>query len=189
VRIPEGLRARLRGTWRPVFLVIAPVALLTVVAMVWLWPSGSSAPADDTHYVDGNVRTVLHAACTTDDEAAQAAGQQHCGTVVVRVTSGPDAGQEITTDVPSGPGAIQVREGEDVALLYLPDTPIGETYQIADHQRGSQLWVLLAAFALADKGTHGAAGRFDITALRTIKHRVEGAIRFLATLFRGASGR
>lgn len=149
VRIPEGLRARLRGTWRPVFLVIAPVAVLTVVAMVWLWPSGSSTADDDTHYVDGTVGTVLHAACSADDGAAQAAGQQDCGTIVVRVTSGPDAGQEITTDVPSGPGAIQVREGDDVVLLYLPDTPVGETYQIADHQRGSQLWVLAAAFVLA----------------------------------------
>lgn len=149
MRIPEGVRSRLCDTWRPVFLVIAPVAVLTIVAMVWLWPSGSSTAGDDTPYVDGTVRTVLHAACTTEDEAAQAAGQLDCGTVMVRVTSGPDAGQEITTDVPSGPGAIQVREGDDIVLLYLPDTPLGDTYQIADHQRGSQLWVLIAAFVLA----------------------------------------
>jgi uncharacterized membrane protein len=34
-------------------------------------------------------------------------------------------------------------------MVYLPDSPIGSAYQIIDHQRGTQLWLLVAAFALA----------------------------------------
>ncbi|MFG1922819.1 YibE/F family protein [Cryptosporangium sp. NPDC048952] len=138
----------MRAPWRPVLVVILPIALLTIVAMVWLWPSGARTAADDTQYVDGTVSTVVHAACTSE-EAAQAAGRTDCGGIVLRLTSGPDAGEDVTTDVPSGPGAPDVHEGDDVVLLYLPDTPVGEPYQIADHQRGTQLWVLGAAFVLA----------------------------------------
>ncbi|MBW8487286.1 hypothetical protein [Actinomadura parmotrematis] len=42
-------------------------------------------------------------------------------------------------------------------------------------------------FSQFNKGTHGTAGRYDIPALRTIKHRVEDSIRFLSTLVRGSS--
>ncbi|GAA0253898.1 YibE/F family protein [Cryptosporangium japonicum] len=143
------MRVRLRGVWRPVLVVIVPIALLTIVGMVWLWPSGAGTAPDRTQYVNATVRTIVHAPCASDDEAARAAGQTDCGAVVVRVTSGPDTNQDVTTDVPSGPGAPALHEGDDVVLLYLPDTPVGETYQIADHQRGGQLWVLGAAFVLA----------------------------------------
>jgi hypothetical protein len=40
-------------------------------------------------------------------------------------------------------------------------------------------------FGEFNKGTHGEAGRFDITALRAIKSRVEGAVRFLSTVICG----
>jgi uncharacterized membrane protein len=34
-------------------------------------------------------------------------------------------------------------------LMYLPDMPAEPAYQISDHQRGRQLWVLAVAFVLA----------------------------------------
>ena len=143
----RDLTVRMRGVWRPVWLVVLPAVVLTIVGMAWLWPSGTGATPDETQYVDGTVTTVVHAACSSADVQA-APGQLDCGTVVVRLAGGPDAGQEVTTDVPAGPGAPQVDEGDDVVLLHLPDTPVGEPYQIADHRRDRQLWVLGAAFAL-----------------------------------------
>jgi hypothetical protein len=40
-------------------------------------------------------------------------------------------------------------------------------------------------FGVFNKGTHGEAGQFDITALWALKSRVEGAVRFLSTVIRG----
>ncbi|MEU4159214.1 hypothetical protein [Actinoplanes sp. NPDC026670] len=40
-------------------------------------------------------------------------------------------------------------------------------------------------FSQFNRGTHGTAGRFDVPALRAIKHRVEASIRFLSTLVQG----
>ncbi|MFB9320071.1 YibE/F family protein [Cryptosporangium minutisporangium] len=125
--------------------------------MAWLWPSGTpgSATPDDSQYLNGTVTDVLHAACPEPSSATGevppgvSPGQIDCGTVTVRLASGPNRGEEITVDVPSGPGAPDVTAGDEVVLLYLPDTPVGEPYQIADHQRGRQLWVIAAAFLLA----------------------------------------
>jgi len=65
------------------------------------------------------------------------------------VAAGPDRGRTVTVDLPSGPGVPVVAGGDDVVLIYLPDTPGGAGYQLADHQRGTQLWILAAALALA----------------------------------------
>jgi uncharacterized membrane protein len=42
-----------------------------------------------------------------------------------------------------------VKEGEDVVLLYTPSNPEVLRYQVIDHERGLQLWLILAALALA----------------------------------------
>jgi uncharacterized membrane protein len=55
----------------------------------------------------------------------------------------------VDTDIPFGPGAPKVSAGDRVTLIYTPDSPAGQQYQIIDHQRGRQLWFLLIAFALA----------------------------------------
>lgn len=44
-------------------------------------------------------------------------------------------------------------------------------------------------FSQFNKGTHGSAGSFDISALRTIKNRVEDSIRFLSKLVQGVQPR
>lgn len=152
--LPRRLIEGARRAWRPALIVIIPVALLTLAAMVWLWPPKSRATTDASQYVTGTVTSVLHASCpkpTAGGELppGQTAGQTDCGSVLVRLTSGPEDGEQIAVDVPSGPGAPKVTDGDDVTLLYLPDTPFGDPYQIADHQRGRQLWVMGAAFVLA----------------------------------------
>ena len=40
-----------------------------------------------------------------EDEPSGGAPEAVCGTVTVRLTIGADAGTEVTTDIPSGPGA------------------------------------------------------------------------------------
>jgi uncharacterized membrane protein len=137
--------------------LLITAALATLVAMVLLWPHPSrSAEAAPPDRVNGEVTAVQPIDCAQDPEAQVPAGEESpsgaatiCGTVAVRLTSGPEAGKDITTDIPAGPGAISVAHGDDIELLYLPDSPDGQLYSIYDHQRSTQLWVLAAAFALA----------------------------------------
>jgi len=44
---------------------------------------------------------------------------------------------------------------------------------------------VMKLFRVFNEGTHGSAGKFSLNSLRSIKARVEGAIRFLSTVIRG----
>jgi uncharacterized membrane protein len=141
-------------TVRLAVAVLVPLAVLTAVALIWLWPerdfstanSAGGQPAIHT----GSVVGVRLEPCPEGevDPSAPSGVKQACGAVTVKVTSGPDDGRRVVTDIPSGPGAITVRPGDAVTLVYLPDDPGGNTYQIQDHQRGLQLWLLAAIFAI-----------------------------------------
>jgi len=142
---------------RVALAVVIPAAVITVIALVWLWPDAVKGPQRSgvgAQRVNGEVVAVEPAPCPAPPPGSEApAGSTArvvvCGTAKVRLADGPDAGQEVTTDIPSGPGAPIVRAGDQVVLVYLPDTLGGRPYQIQDHQRGLQLWMLGCAFALA----------------------------------------
>lgn len=144
-----------RAAVRLALAVLAPIAVLAVVAMVWLWPDGpdSQQPWQGPPRVSADVVKVVPEPCPALPEGTQAppgaATPTVCGTVVLRLTSGSDAGGEVVTDIPSGPGAPTIRSGDHVVVIYLEDALSGTPYQIIDHQRGSRLWLLLAVFALA----------------------------------------
>ena len=135
--------------------VLLPIAALTLVAMVLLWPhdpTDRAVPAGDR--VTGEVTAVRTAPCPEvppDDEvpAGEPGPPTVCGTVTVRLGSGPDSGTEITTDVPNGPDAITVAPGDDIDLLRLTDSPGGSMYSIYDHRRSTQLWIIGVAFVAA----------------------------------------
>ncbi|NYI99683.1 putative membrane protein [Nocardioides thalensis] len=135
--------------------VIAPVAVLTLVAMIWMWPDDVAPPesGEAVEQVEGEVTAIAEEACPDPPEdapqdAVDRAASARCGTATVRLTSGKDRGTEIETALPSGPGSSEVEEGDGV-LLIESSTPEGEVYSIVDHQRSTELWLLAAAFALA----------------------------------------
>ncbi|HEV7756006.1 MAG TPA: YibE/F family protein [Mycobacteriales bacterium] len=134
---------------RSASIVLAVAGLLTLLAVIWLWPgsppAGGPAAAVPPTLVTGDVLSVDRSSCPDATAPELAPG---CG-VTVRLTEGPDAGKRITTDIPSGPGAPTVTAGDGVTLAYQADPANGKPYQITDHQRGSQLWILVAAFVLA----------------------------------------
>lgn len=139
--VPDSARMR-----RLALAVIAPIAVITVVAMIVLWPPGVGAPeqAGATEQFNGEVTSVDREQCgekIADDVNG-------CGNAQVLVTSGAEEGQSIEAPLPDGPGAPRIDEGDDVVLI-LTDSPEGETYSIVDHQRATELWVLAAAFVLA----------------------------------------
>ena len=125
--------------------VVAPLAAVTLVAMVLMWPPGlaaSEAPGAEQH--PGTVVGVEREECPE----ALPDDVNGCGTARVRITDGPDRGLEVDPVLPNGLGAPTVAVGDDVVLI-VSETPEGQSWSIVDHQRASGLWVLAAAFVLA----------------------------------------
>lgn len=133
---------------------VAGLLCLVGLAMLWLWPDGSSAAAstDPARQINGVVVSIERQPCPerpADQSSSQPDAGESCETAQVRLTSGDPEGNTITVPVPRGTGAPTVNVDDEVALSYSADNPPGTQYAIADHLRGTQLWVLLAAFILA----------------------------------------
>jgi uncharacterized membrane protein len=164
---PENRRLR-----RVAMAVVAPIAVVTLVAMIWLWPSEDVAVSDQSGSAEqfsGEITSIDREPCAEDlpDDV------NGCGTAQVRITADAEEGSEISAPLPNGPGAPTVAEGDDVVLIQTT-SPDGEAFSIVDHQRSTGLWVLVAAFALALI----AFGRWrGVTALAGL------AVTFLLLLF------
>lgn len=150
-------RPTTRRAGRFALTVLGCAAAVTLTAMVLLWPDGSGRGSDQTGdgatQATGDVVAVVQTACPQvpegQDPSVPGGQREVCGTVTVRLTSGAEAGQEITADIPAGPGAPEVEAGDRLVLIVTEGAESGVDYQILDHQRGRQLWVLGIAFALA----------------------------------------
>lgn len=137
---PESGRLR-----RIAAAVIAPVAVVTLVAMVLLWPTEDIEKQQGAaEQFSGEIVAIDSETCAEELED----DVNGCGTAQVRVTSGAEEGQEVTAPLPNGPGAPEIAEGDDVVLIESA-TPDGQRFVIVDHQRTTGLWVLAGAFALA----------------------------------------
>jgi uncharacterized membrane protein len=161
------------GTVRAVLAVIVPLALVTVAALIWMWPQTpqpTGAPAAEMTRVTGTVIGIDLKPCVQqpawpgEPAAAQGAGgtppkadPKKCGDARVRLTSGADAGQIVTTVLPNGPGTQTFAVDDKVILLRTPAAPDagtgaatdGNGYQLSDHNRSSPLWLIAGAFVLA----------------------------------------
>lgn len=148
-------------TRRLALAVIAPIAVATLAAMIWLWPPALPAPQDvgSAEQLEGVVTAIEREPCAEElsDEV------NGCGRAQVRITDGADEGQEVVAPLPNGPGAPEISESDEVVLI-LGESPDGEIYSIVDHQRSDQLLVLVLAFVLALiafgrwRGVSGLAG-------------------------------
>lgn len=125
---------------RIALVVIAPLAALTMVGLVWLWPAQISPDggAGGAAEHPGRVTAVQHEACS---EPASAEG---CGTATVRLEDG-----RVLQDVElsGAAGDMDVAVDDDVVVLGT-QLPEGWAWAVVDHQRDRGLWVLGLAFAL-----------------------------------------
>jgi uncharacterized membrane protein len=144
-----------RRAMRFAVAVLVAAALGSIVGMILLWPSAGPASTDPegggVTQVTGEVVSVQRVECPppAEDTPGTPAERTACGAVIVRLTSGADRGQLVDTDLPGGPGAPSVNPGDDVVLTQTEGALDGFEYQIADHQRSTQLWVLVGVFVLA----------------------------------------
>ncbi|MEU4835148.1 YibE/F family protein [Streptosporangium sp. NPDC023615] len=153
---PAGSRT---AVWA-ILAVIVPLAIVTVAALVHLWPSETVSTAQQAavERVNGTITAVTLTPCPQEpplEGESQAApppppDPATCGDARIRLTGGPQAGRQVTSALPSGPGAQRFAAGDDVVLIHTPGGgPEVAPYQISDHDRSSPLWLAGAAFALA----------------------------------------
>ncbi|HCT75169.1 MAG TPA: YibE/F family protein [Micromonosporaceae bacterium] len=131
--------------------VVIPAAVLTIIGLIWLWPGKiASEPWTGPPHYTGNVVSVTKAECLVPPEAGTPEKGRVCGTVTLRVNSGPDAGKQVTSTLPSGQGAPVIEPGNEVIIIQTEnfDEPGELRYDIIDHERGNSMWLMLAVFAL-----------------------------------------
>jgi uncharacterized membrane protein len=171
--------------------IVAPLALLTVVALVWLWPSpgaigDGSASAPE---IPGRVVAVEEQTCPDGTPA----DVERCGTV--RVSVGTEDPVEVTAPLPGGLGAPEVEVDDDVVLIR-NETPDGVAYAVVDHQRGTGLWFVGLAFVLAlvafgrwrgVASLAGLAATFAILALFVIPAILDGSPPLLVAVVGSAA--
>ncbi|MFC8848758.1 MULTISPECIES: YibE/F family protein [unclassified Micromonospora] len=147
---PPGVRRLLVAT-------VVPLFVITVIAAIVLWPRDGGPEVDGGSPVPryhGTVTRVVTEECPPQPgtpEAGPDVADGPCGTVTVRVEQGPDAGQQVETPIPTGPGAPTVAVDDRIVLVKLTDPadPTASAYNIAEHQRGTPLVWLAVVFALA----------------------------------------
>lgn len=138
---------------RLALVLIAPLAFITLAAMVWLWPQPLPNPTERHAAAErtGQVTAIQAAECTPGEQDLPGTGVapgQSCGTASVRLSDGLGAGSVIRVQIPTGPGAPAVTVGDDVVLIE-SEGPEGTEFAIVDHTRGVGLGVLVGALALA----------------------------------------
>ncbi len=137
---PRSSRLSSRRVRTLVLGLLVPLALMTVLGMVALWPGDDPPRVEGGQLVNATVVTTQACPDLLPDQCLQAE---------VLVTSGPDAGQTFLAGAPAGVGAPQVQAGDQVVLQSNIDAPRDQRYVVTDFQRGSALWVLAAVFAVA----------------------------------------
>lgn len=143
------------GASRLILASVVAVLCVVIVAMVWLWPD--TAPrhlaSSATQQLSGTVTSIKAQPCpkAAQDKLANPGDRAGavCGTVDIRLADGPEPGRRVTSKLPSGVGAPDVAVSDDVVVNYTAANPADLRYALVDHQRGTQLWTLLAAFVLA----------------------------------------
>lgn len=138
-----------------VLAAVVPLLCIVIVAMVWLWPDTAprKLPPDIGQQLSGTITAIKAQPCQPAPRGKGAnpgnqPAQTVCGTADIRLGEGP-AARRASAALPEGVGAPRLAVGDDVVVRYTADTRADLRYEITDFQRGAQLWILFAAFALA----------------------------------------
>ncbi len=135
---------------------VVPLLLATLATAVALWPrdTRTAEPGTEPPRYHGTVTKVVTEPCPptpAPPDPGLTTADGPCGEVTVRVEQGPDAGRQVGTPIPAGPGAPDVAVDDEIILVELtdPTDPTTSMYTIAEHQRGKPLLWLVALFAAA----------------------------------------
>lgn len=137
------------------WVVLAMIALFTVLGLVALWPDGRQViepPSGAGPRVESaTVADVEEGGCRAGGTAPVGARTSGCRRITVEVTSGPDTGEVVGFDLG---GTFDIAAGDDVRVSAtdIPVESVGgvavEPYSFSDFERRPALLLLGIAFAL-----------------------------------------
>lgn len=136
--------------------VVLPLVAITAVALVVLWPSGDVERPEGYERPE-RVTGTVEALQPCSPELADVAGQGASGTCTstrVRLDAnaehtGASAGDVVEAPLPMGTGAPRVEAGDDVVLFHSPGGLEAVQWSIADFDRSTPMYLLIALFAVA----------------------------------------
>ncbi|HEY9294005.1 MAG TPA: YibE/F family protein [Microlunatus sp.] len=147
---------------RLMIVILIPVAIWTVVGLVWLWPHNTSDHIrEDTSTYSakgvtlpkGEITKVQTMSCQGQAGSAPGQGEQpSCATITVKLLEGPEEGQQVDVVLTSAQYGSGVDVGQKVKLFRVPPAQGGQgqaSYQFSDFDRSIPLIVLAVAFAIA----------------------------------------
>ena len=143
----HGAAPASRTLSRLLALAVAPFLLATVVGLVLLWPSGdvqrneAFGPPAELH--KGAVVARDSRPCLGAPESSPA----RCASITVRLSQGPEAGEEVAIEIGEGAGAPSVGEGDPVIVGRTQDETGAVSYYFSDFQRRTPLLILGLLFA------------------------------------------
>jgi len=157
VRTADGIRQE-RKALRLLSVVLIPLALLTVLGMIFLWPSSKTTDnvpggLSSATFPEATVLAVQAFPCPQSGVQPDVYGNQElvsCATAVVELSGGSDAGQTVTIQIPAEIYAGGVDVGDDLRLIRtLSPGSDGAGYAFHDFSRTTPLMWLVIAFVLA----------------------------------------
>jgi uncharacterized membrane protein len=135
--------------------VLAPIGLATLVGLGVLWPGGDTTAAEQaaesflppgTTYPEATIASLETAECAPATETAPA---QVCGTAVMVIADGAQAGDYVQVDLPPEVIAEGVGVGDELVLNRDPGGDTGAaSYGFTDFPRSTPILVLALAFTL-----------------------------------------
>jgi uncharacterized membrane protein len=148
---------RSRRTLRILVWILIPVAVWTIAALIWLWPTNVTAHLrDDATSIavpgltipKGTITDVAETSC--DGVSGSSTGDlSRCGRLTVRLDEGPEMGQEVTVTVTAAVYGSGISKGTGVTLYRTPIENADPGYQFADFQRTLPMIVLTGLFVVA----------------------------------------
>lgn len=149
--------ARQRRALGSMVTVLVPVAVLTLVALVWLWPRNVSAHISNDAGSVTAPGVTLQAATVTAVTRTSCSGDQStvgndprpCADLTVRLDDGPEKDQTQKVQLNAATYSSGARAGQHVKLYRLPAGQGSETsYQFAEFSRGTPMVFFGVLFAL-----------------------------------------
>ncbi|OYN84112.1 YibE/F family protein [Parenemella sanctibonifatiensis] len=148
--------AQQRRALRILVMVLIPIAVWALVAMIWMWPSGTqNVNTAATMYaqpgvemLSGEITAVEEFPCNSSPGGATDRTDT-CATIDVELREGPELGQIIQTELTAPVYASGVDVGDSVRLYRLPIEGAPAAYQFADFERTAPVIVLALLFVVA----------------------------------------
>lgn len=133
------------------------IVVATIIGMVLLWPARDVVEPEGTQSLtDAEVLTVA----SLDDLPENAPPGSQSVDVTMRLTSGPDQGEVVTTQA-FLEGLPELVPGQQVRVV----GNAADGYYIADYERSSALWLLAALFVIVVVAASGWQGLRSLVGL------------------------